>query len=415
MKINIIKILIVIIALNSCSISDSYKKPTITFHPNGGVGNMPSMSLYPGNGEYLNKNTFTRDGYIFIGWSTNVAGTGEYYLDESRITMKEESFNLYAIWIEDRPFRSKWRVDNNLLRIPFDHDGKYDFIIDWGDGNSETILGYLEQGSIEHRYDTNGDYDVTISGVCVGFGNRSFSTTQEGSLLDVMEWGSVQLHSNGSQFSDYPLLAGFSALDILDTSRVTDMGRMFNGSISFNGNISQWNVSKVADMGWMFSAATSFSGDISNWNVSNVNNMRGMFSSASSFNGDLSKWDVSKVTDMDSMFSQSPFNGDISIWNVSNVTSMYMMFNSSSFSGDISKWDVSKVTDMGYMFTGAAAFNSDISGWDVSNVTTMSWMFRGASSFNKNLSSWNTTNVTSMELMFEGSPLEGSEPSWYIP
>ena len=40
----------------------------------------------------------------------------------------------------------------------------------------------------------------------------------------------------------------------------------------------------------MFTRSRSFNGDISNWDVSNVTNMENMFLSADSFNGDISNW-----------------------------------------------------------------------------------------------------------------------------
>ena len=49
---------------------------------------------------------------------------------------------------------------------------------------------------------------------------------------------------------------------------------------------------------YMFGMLTSFNGDLSNWDVSNVTDMHSMFCEAESFNGDLSNWDVSNVTDM---------------------------------------------------------------------------------------------------------------------
>ena len=41
--------------------------------------------------------------------------------------------------------------------------------------------------------------------------------------------------------------------------------------------IFRWNVSSVTDMGYMFYGATSFNGDVSNWDVSNVTDMSGIF------------------------------------------------------------------------------------------------------------------------------------------
>ena len=90
-----------------------------------------------------------------------------------------------------------------------------------------------------------------------------------------------------------------------------------------------------------------------------------MFSGAYSFNGDISEWDVSGVTDMSRMFAYADsFNGDISEWDVSGVTDMSRMFAyADSFNGDISEWDVSCVTGMSGMFAGADAFDQNLGKW----------------------------------------------------
>ena len=59
---------------------------------------------------------------------------------------------------------------------------------------------------------------------------------------------------------------------------------------------------------------------ISQWDVSKVTNMGNMFRGASSFNGDLSSWDVSKVTDMSSMFCGSGFQHKLQ-WDCKALTS----------------------------------------------------------------------------------------------
>ena len=57
------------------------------------------------------------------------------------------------------------------------------------------------------------------------------------------------------------------------------MDSMFRGATSFNGDVSNWNVTAVTLMDSMFRGATSFNGDVSNWNVEAVTNMRYMFPS----------------------------------------------------------------------------------------------------------------------------------------
>jgi len=41
---------------------------------------------------------------------------------------------------------------------------------------------------------------------------------------------------------------------------------------------------------------------------------------SSTFNGDISNWDVSSVTNMRDMFYNSTFNGDISNWDINQVS-----------------------------------------------------------------------------------------------
>ena len=270
-------------------------------------------------------------------------------------------------------------------------------VIDWGDGTERTS----STSSVGHTYAEAGQYRVIVDGSVSRL--NFFGGTPE-LLRYVDQWGDIEWSSMRDMFHGASNME-YRATYTPDLSRVTTMESMFNQATSFNGDISNWNVSAVTNMRFTFADASAFNGDISNWNVSAVTDTSSMFDGASMFNGDISNWNVSKVTDMNSMFfTASAFNGDISNWNVSKVTDMTNMFlRAFAFNGDISNWNVSAVTNMRFTFADASAFNGDISNWNVSAVTDTSSMFDGASMFNGDISNWNVSKVTDMNYMFDGA------------
>ena len=173
---------------------------------------------------------------------------------------------------------------------------------------------------------------------------------------------------------------------------------MIVDAIEKNGtevDLNHIDTSEIEDMNFLF--CIHYSNDI---NKSQI---------LQSFNGDISEWDVSSVEDMRYMFKDATsFNGNISDWDVSNVTNMtFMFYGAASFNGDISDWDVRKVTNMNNMFCGAASFNQDISNWKekLGSVTDMSFMFDSAESFDQNLSGWDVARKYTVN-MFKDCPIE---------
>ena len=76
-------------------------KNDIIFDANSGSGNMSNQQINTGVTENLIKNTFSKDGYYFVGWSTTPNGNVEYE-DQANYSMGTEStYTLYAIWAEN--------------------------------------------------------------------------------------------------------------------------------------------------------------------------------------------------------------------------------------------------------------------------------------------------------------------------
>lgn len=71
---------------------------SVTFHANGGVGDMATQQFMGEESQKLTLNTFTRDGYNFIGWGL-APEKSVTYTDGQEITLTED-LTLYAVWTE---------------------------------------------------------------------------------------------------------------------------------------------------------------------------------------------------------------------------------------------------------------------------------------------------------------------------
>ena len=70
---------------------------TITFNANGGEGTMAPQVVDNNIPTALNKNTFTREGYLFLGWGSSASSAYNAYSDEGQITTAANR-TLYARW-----------------------------------------------------------------------------------------------------------------------------------------------------------------------------------------------------------------------------------------------------------------------------------------------------------------------------
>ncbi len=288
--------------------------------------------------------------------------------------------NMITVQAATASFTSQWNTTlisdgssySTQIKLPLVNTGTYDFTVDWGDGNFDTITSY-DQTEILHNYSSEGVYTLVIDGTLVGW--QFDNGGDKLKIIEISQWGNMGLGNTGHYFYGCENLV-LSATDAPDLTGTTTLYRAFRGcySLGSTGSMDTWDVSSVTNMTWMFTGASSFNQPIGNWDVSSIHSMYAMFYHADSFNQPIDGWDVSRVTNMEAMFMySSSFNQDISSWDVSSVTIMRGMFASTSFNQDISSWDVSSVTSMSYMFEGAY-FNQNIGDWDVSSVTYMEGM-----------------------------------------
>ena len=149
-----------------------------------------------------------------------------------------------------------------------------------------------------------------------------------------------------------------------------------------------WDVSNITNMSYLFSrkkylsiySNQSFNKN-SEFDEDEINDY------TLSFNEDLSLWDVSNVTNMEGMFAGcQSFNKPLNDWKVSNVRNMTNMFNFCvNFNQPLNNWNTSNVITMNCMFCTSIKFNQPLNNWNVSNVITFEEMFQNCRNFNQPL------------------------------
>ena len=304
-------------------------------------------------------------------------------------------------------------------RLPLISTGTYNFTVNWGDGNSNTITTW-NQANATHTYATSGLYSISITGTIdhVSWASQngtSFSEANDGEKLkDITDWGPAVLYLSDMVFYNCENMNITTTASPTFGSKVMRESQ-FNNCESFTGDISGW--------GTVASPITGSIEQILSQSTNGNPNLNFVFQRTSgtvyrsfffciSYNKPLNNWDISGQTSfVQTFYACTTFNQDISGWDVSTGSSFTNMFGAAAaFNQDISSWDMSSATLLLSMFDGATSFNQDISTWDTSLVTNMSATFEGATAFNQDLSSWDVGSLTTATNMFTNSGI--SAENW---
>jgi surface protein len=362
----------------------------------------------------------------------------------------------YSTW--DTRLTSAGSSNANQIRLPLFNGGTYNFVVNWGDGTSDTITVW-NQAQATHTYTTPGVYNITITGTITGF--RFANTGDRLKLLSVSRWGPLRFGTQNAVFWGCNNLTLDDVADVPNMTGVTNIARFFELCLSLKNinRIGEWDVSAVTDMQLAFSNCPLLNIDISNWNTANVTTFFYMFgidpattgkAGVFSNNGQpgIGNWNTSKVTTTRTMFqNQRFFDQDIGTkfvtvggtsyiaWDMSANTQTQFMFACPSAgngffnnggSTSIRNWNTSNVTTMNQMFQGQTEFNQDVgtkvvtvgatsyTAWDVSKNTTFSSFFNVNSAYLKagkfnnagssSIRNWNTTSATTLLSTFANQP-----------
>ncbi len=188
---------------------------TVVFDANGGNGTMEKQNLYSGFEQILLANEFTRDGFSFAGWTTDVSGNGRIYGDKVNVidlTESENSITLYARWVDESftnlsAIEEDYVAQNGEVLVGMIDGLSYPYKLSIADGATVTLNGVTIDGVDDSRYKWAG---ITCEGDCniilaensvntvTGFyGNYPGIYVPEGKTLTISGSGSLDATSGG--------------------------------------------------------------------------------------------------------------------------------------------------------------------------------------------------------------------------
>ena len=416
---------------------------TVKYDSNGGTGSMANVTYSYGESKKLTKNTFTKEGYTFVGWNTNKDANAALYTDEQEVSnlSKENDgvVTLYAIWevkkYDVNVVVKDGTVDVANKQVVEKQNGVFNLTPSDSNYKDATV------SCTNNQTGTFKDHVLTVSNVTsdtvctVSYVTLSTVLYNDGTLI--LNELSINRDSNigthGSVTKEYAAMNDSNSYVFSFKS-----DRPWKNEASSIKSVEIGSKMKpTSTHSWFDGLVNMEKGDFTNLDTSNVTDMRDMFknagSSATTFElKGLENWNTSKVTRMEFMFESagrdsSQFDFDLSNWNTSSVISMSEMFEAAGSGattwhiGDLSNWNTSSVISMDGMFYGACVNSNscdigNLSNWNTSNVTDMTQMFKNfgneASKFDLNLSGWDTSNVSNMDGMFTGTRYLAS--TWFI-
>ena len=291
---------------------------------------------------------------------------------------------------------------NNIEKITFnnsinEHSPNNTDCWDVSKERNGTILAWAKDD------DNDGIYEITIGSngnIYLTEGRRFFALMNKLAKIEGLDLLNTSKVTNMEAMFERCFLLTELDLSTFDTSQVTNMSQMFGACVVLNNlNISTWDTSKVTNMSSMFSNCRKLTSlDLSNFNTAKVTNMGAMFQGCSSLTTlNISSFNTENVT---------TFNGlEISEYSGNFIDNGMFQGCNQLTSLDLSNFNTSKVINMSHMFYSCASLSFlNMSTWDTSQVTNMSSMFAYMNEIEQlDISSFDTSQVTNMREMFRSN------------
>ncbi len=166
-------------------------------------------------------------------------------------------------------------AEDDSFTLPIYDGGTYDFAVNWGDGNSDTITAW-DDAAVTHTYADSGatTYTVSITGIITGF---AFRAVGDNFLIRVIKsWGPLRLGNLNGYFYTCTGLT-VEATDVLDLTGTTDFDNIFNlTALTTIPSINSWDTSAITS--WINSFRnSSIDQDLGSLDISGMTAAANMF------------------------------------------------------------------------------------------------------------------------------------------
>ncbi len=442
--------------------SKGYK---IKYDSNGGNGTISDSIYKLGESKKLTKNTFTKEGYTFIGWNTNKNASAALYTDEqvvSDLGQTGETVTLYAIW-KANTYTVKYdgnggtgsmanvtysyEESKKLTKNTFAKEG-YTFV-GWNTNKDASAALYTDEQEVSNLSKENDgvitlyaiwkvkkyDVSVVVQNGTVDVANKQVVEKQNG-VFNLTPSDANYKDASVSCTNDQ---TGIVKNNILTVSNVTkdtvctvtyykystvlyNDGTLILNEYSYNresnttkhGSVTKEYAPMDESNSYVFTLDEN-SGTVNTPWVSEAGSIKYVEIGSKMKPTSTAYWFY---------YTSKMEGGNFSNLDTSGVTNMDSMFGMAGYHSDtfilsgLDAWNTSSVINMrgvfgesGYKATSWSIGN--LSNWNVSNVTTMRAMFGMAGSYSTvwdigSLSNWDVSNVTDMFKMFSGMAASAS-------
>jgi uncharacterized repeat protein (TIGR02543 family) len=155
---------------------------SVSYDANGGSGTIPSQTVQSGESVIVRSNSFSRSGYVFIGWATSSSGNVEYQ-GGSTISNVTSNITLYAVWRQSNPINITFSGSTIYASADYAVSSVVTVSVQYtksGGGLADTTVSILINQTNGSKTETNTIGNITSLSVSPQYDNDYYYSAQVG-------------------------------------------------------------------------------------------------------------------------------------------------------------------------------------------------------------------------------------------